>query len=150
MINIEHQQQMFLVKWAAQLLQQTKSHWSILATHNLSPFHNLHNIFNSNVDPKEITHLSKVKSQFWRDVISTVATFNKDRPIENIHIEPLWNNKSIKYKGKPLHFLNWCKAGLFVMQDMWQNGNLDLLTYKRKSSKNLKRLPFSYLNTTHL
>ena len=49
---------------------------------------------------------------------------NSSRKIESIRTEPLWNNTHIKFKGKPLFFQSWCKAGLYYVQDLWEDGRI--------------------------
>ena len=52
------------------------------------------------------------------------TTMNQNRWSDSIKTEPIWNNKHILYKGSPLFFVIWRKAGLLYIQDLWINGRL--------------------------
>ena len=47
---------------------------------------------------------------------------NTNRLPESIKTEPIWNNKHIQFKGLPLIYSSWCKAGLVYLQDLWTDG----------------------------
>ena len=49
---------------------------------------------------------------------------NKDHNPESIRTEPIWNNKNIHYKGFPLFYNRWCRAGIEYLQDLWTNGHM--------------------------
>ena len=48
----------------------------------------------------------------------------QDRNPESIKTEPIWNNKNIRYKGYPLFYNRWCRAGIEYLQDLWSNGHM--------------------------
>ena len=125
MINVEHQQKMFLVRWASKLLKEDNNHfWTLLAKKQISYFVNLTSTFNANVAPSQIRDLDKIKSVFWRQVLKTTIDLNASRQVEKVHTEPIWNNKNITYKGNPIYYQQWAKAGINHTQDMWSNGNI--------------------------
>ena len=49
---------------------------------------------------------------------------NREPAMVSIRTEPIWNNKNIKFKGHPLFYSNWCKAGIVYLQDLWVNGHI--------------------------
>ena len=48
---------------------------------------------------------------------------NREPATDSIRTEPIPNNKNIKFKGHPLFYGNWCKAGIAYLQDLWVNGH---------------------------
>ncbi|XP_076460297.1 uncharacterized protein LOC143293374 [Babylonia areolata] len=131
MINVEHQQRMFLAKWASKFVAEDRdrSFWTLLAKEQMSPFTNIHCTFNANIAPNEIQGLDKMKSAFWKEVLKATTALNTERQVENTRTEPIWNNKNIKYKGKTIFFTRWAKAGINYLQDLWTTGNL--MTYEQ-------------------
>ena len=82
-MNIEHQQKMFLVKWASKLMMSRNETWAIIARELFTPLGGHICALNSNVNEKEI------KSEFRRKkVLITMITVNTTRKIENIRTEP--------------------------------------------------------------
>ena len=79
---------------------------------------------NANVDPKFNQALNEIGSDFWQEVIKTTTTMNKNREPETVRMEPIWNNKNIQYKGHPLLYSNWGKAGIVYLQDLWIDNNM--------------------------
>ena len=125
MINIEHQQKMFLVKWASKLLKEENNYsWIILAKKQLSFFPDILSTFNANVNPSQMKGLDTISSFFWRQVLKATIQISADRPVETRHTEPIWNNKNITYQGRPIYFRQWAKAGISHTQDLWSNGNI--------------------------
>ena len=49
---------------------------------------------------------------------------NREPDLDSIRSEPIWNNNNIKFKGHPLFYRNWCKAGIVYLQDLWVNGHI--------------------------
>ena len=123
MINIEHQQKMFLAKWAAKLLKEEGSYWARMVKHILRPIADTHAALNASVDLKSNKAISRIDSFFWQEVMKCTTTMNQNRQPAPIKTEPMWN-KHILYKGSPLFFVTWCKAGLLYIQDLWVNGRL--------------------------
>jgi hypothetical protein len=110
MINIENQQNTFLIKWASRLLKNPNAGWSVLAKTLLLPFRNLDCAFNASCDPNEIQHIHDIKSEFWKRVVH--ATTLLEKPTETVNTQPLWNNRNIQFKNKPLFFITWSKVGI--------------------------------------
>lgn len=128
MINVEHQQRMFLVRWASKLLKENNDQfWSLLSKQQMSHFPNIVSTLNANVTSTQIRDLDKINSYFWRQVLTATLHINANRLVEKAHTEPLWNNKNITFKGRPMYYPQWAKAGINHLQDMWSNGSI--LTY---------------------
>ena len=119
MINIKHQQKMFLAKWAAKLLKEEGSYWARMVNNVLRPIADTHAALNASVDPKSNKAISRIDSLFWQEVMKCTTTMNQNRQPAPIKTEPIWNNKHILYKGSLLFFVTWCKAGLLYIQDLW-------------------------------
>ena len=61
-----------------------------------------------------------------------------------IETEPIWNNKHVLYKGSPLFFVTWCKAGLLYIQDLWINGRLISFEEAKQHIGSNRNLQFEY------
>jgi hypothetical protein len=131
MINIENQQNTFLIKWASRLVKNPDAGWAVLAKSLLLPFRNLDCAFNASCKPNEIQHINDIKSEFWKRVVQ--ATTLLEKPKEPVNTQPLWNNCNIQFKNKPLFFITWSKVGINFLQDVCnQNG---LLTFEQIQQK---------------
>ena len=86
----------------------------------------MHSALNATVDPKHNQAINKIESYFGREVTkaTTLTNKNKEPAMVSIMTEPIWNNKNIKFKGNPLFYRNWCKAGIVYLQDLWVNGHI--------------------------
>ena len=106
--------------------RDNKSVWSQTAFFFFSPIESIHNALNATVDPKHIQAVNKIDSHFWREAIKsrTLRNINRELSIDSIRTELIWNNKNIKFKGHPLFYSNWCKAGIVYLQDLWVNGHI--------------------------
>ena len=111
--------------------RDNKSVWSQTVKHFFTPIVSMHSVLNATVDPKHNQAVNKIDSHFWREAIKARTLMNKniDPAIDSIRTEPMWNNKNIKFKGHPLLYSNWCKAGIVYLQDLWVNGHI--MSYKR-------------------
>ena len=126
MISIQNQHKMFLAKWTVKLLGDKKTVWSQIAKHFFTPFVCIHSALNTTVDSKYNQARTKIDSHCRRKTIKATILMNKNRKpaMDSIRTEPIWNNKNIKFKGHPLFYSNWCKAGIVYLQDLWVNGHI--------------------------
>ena len=126
MINIENQHTKILAKWTAKLLRDKKTVWSQIAKHFFTPIVSIHCALKATVDPKHNQDINQIESYFWREATKATTLMNKNREpdLDSIGSEPIWNNKNIKFKGHPLFYRNWCKAGIVYVQDLWVNGHM--------------------------
>ena len=126
MIHIENQQKRFLAKWTAKLLRDKKTVASQIAKHFFTPIVSVRCALNATVDPKHNQAINQIESHFWREATKATTLMNKNREpdLDSIRSEPIWNNKNIKFKGHPLFYRNWCKAGSVYLQDLWVNGHI--------------------------
>ncbi|WP_419623975.1 hypothetical protein, partial [Thiolapillus sp.] len=112
MINIEHQQNMFLAKWASRLSKTNEATWAITAKAQFTSLGGPTVALNANVPPKELKGIETITSHFWKQVLKTVTSMNHNREVQQHQLEQLWNNHKIRYKGHPLHFPTWAKKGV--------------------------------------
>ena len=89
-----------------------------------TPLVNIHSTLNATVHPNYNRAINKIDSHFWREAIKATTTMSKNRNPESIKTEPIWNNKNIHYKGYPLLYNRWCRAGIEYLQDLWSNGRV--------------------------
>ena len=68
----------------------------------------------------------------------------QDRNPESIKTEPIWNNKNIRYKGYPLFYNRWCRAGIEYLQDLWSNGHMMSYEEIRQKAGTSGSLQFEY------
>ena len=125
MINIEHQQKMFLTKWATKLVKGTRQAWSIVPEAMFNKIGGSQCALSISTDIKNWLEKQHIKSHFWRQVVSTMAELNEKNTVTGvIPLEPLWYNKHIQFKGKPVFSARWAAAGLNRLQDIFENGQL--------------------------
>ena len=79
---------MVLVKW---VIEQNK-YWTEVARKLMTPFENIHYALNATVNPGKMKCLDRMGSVFWEEAIKA-TTINRNREIENMKTEPMWNNK---------------------------------------------------------
>ena len=89
MINIEHQQKIFLVKWASKLLQRRNETWVIIARKLFTPLGGHICALNANVNENKVKGLKTIKSEVWKTELIIMTTVNTTRKIENTRTEPL-------------------------------------------------------------
>ena len=77
----------------------------------------------ASVKSKEGGEVAAIQSEFWRSVVKGWLDFDKRSIIKDPESEndtrnqPLFNNKQVRYKSKPIFIKKWIKAGLiFVSQ----------------------------------
>ena len=129
MINIEHQQKMFLAKWAAKLLKEEGSYWARMVKHILRPIADTHAALNASVDPKSNKALSRIDSFFWQEVMKCTTTMNQNRQPAPIKTEPMWNNKHVLYKGSVYSLSLGAKQGCCIYKTY--GSMVDSLVLKR-------------------
>ncbi|WP_419585360.1 reverse transcriptase domain-containing protein, partial [Thiolapillus sp.] len=81
MINIEHQQNMFLAKWASRLSKTNEATWAITAKAQFTSLGGPTVALNANVPPKELKGIETITSHFWKQVLKTVTSMNQNREV---------------------------------------------------------------------
>ena len=96
------------------------------------------NIFHSNLEFRDIKGPHLIKSVFWKSVLSTWVEVNSNEnvvedciPSHKQEAQRLWNNNMISFKGKPLFFPQWAKAGIYKLGHLFNEG--EFLTIKKIS-----------------
>ena len=126
MIDLDTFQSGFYLKWAEQLLNKHKCEWKLNATSFFDPVGGL-GVFKSNLGPKNIKGLDLVKSHFWKRVLETWLTLNKEETNNDSQINlnsPIFNNYEIRYKGQVLFLPQMIKRKIWRVKDVTKNGNL--------------------------
>ena len=124
MINMQLLQQAILLSWGEELLSQEDSIWKRIALVFLEPLGGK-TVFKSKVTPKDMKYIQAISSPFWKSVLSAWLNHSGNhRNTYHSFNDPLFNNSFITFRNKPLFFQNCIKAGIVMIKDMTDNGNV--------------------------
>ena len=139
MIRCRDQQKVFLLKWMQKIISNNDSLYksSDLADVFFSPVGGINYILSFSSISEKMKESFNF-SRFWQDIMTTWVYFqtkNNDYLIMDINIskEPLFNNKSINLNDKPIFYVNWVKADILYMGDLFKNG--DFLSFEYIKNK---------------
>ena len=151
MIKIRDQQRVFLIRWLQKVIDpQTIS-----------------NLTNSNIPNIYFKEMGGIKYMtsatvsvpdiklpgvpgFWKDVIKTWLDINANseatpkNTAKDILQEPLFFNGSVKYKGNPLYFRPWIRAGITHVFHIFENGQILTINRLLTKIRNYGGLYFDY------
>ena len=131
MISVKTQHKVFLMKWMYKAVSP-KWNGNTLINYIFSELGGT-KYFIEAPEFNNIREYEKLcKSNFWTKVAQTWSDFRRDNPlnvltIDDILMQPLFNNQLIKYKGLTLFFKSWFKKGIIRIKDiikdnsMWKN-----------------------------
>ena len=151
MIKIRDQQRVFLIRWLQKVIDpQTIS-----------------NLTNSNIPNIYFKEMGGIKYMtsatvsvpdiklpgvpgFWKDVIKTWLDINANseatpkNTAKDILQEPLFFNGSVKYKGNPLYFRPWIRAGITHVFHIFEGGQILTINRLLTKIRNYGGLYFDY------
>ena len=124
MINIVSFQESILIEWAVALLTNIGSYWTTLASYFFQGLGGL-SVFRCKLNKvDEIRNLESVASPFWRGVLKCWHQHSDQISAGLSKEDPLFNNKLIKYKSKPLFFPLCIQKSIRTIKDMYYRGQL--------------------------
>ena len=125
MINLKLFQQSFLCEWLQKLVSAPDScKWSWIPKLYFSNFGRHLACFNSTVGASKFKGLETLTSVFWKNVAVTWLNNNKVHTAENVKVECIWNNSSIKYQTHVIFFKHWAKQGITYVNDMLSDNKI--------------------------
>ena len=89
-----------------------------------------HDIWRCNLSPEDVQGM-KIKSEFWKDVLSSWCEFNYHSPKREDN-QILWYNSRIRIANKPFYWKDIHQNGLMYVHQLFENSRL-------KSSEQMKR-----------
>ena len=111
------------IMWVKRLLNEEESPWKIIPKFYLSNIGGINNIrsnFNVSSIPKEIPNFYKECLKSWASFVSSEPT-----DINEILIQPIWNNNKICQNGKSFFIKELFTLGIYSMQDIiYPNGTI--------------------------
>ena len=130
-ISVKDQQNTFLLRWLDKACKDvlegnTKGKGIDSLCRSLGSFTYL---TGATVKAKEVKEIQLVESKFWRDIVITWLDFDKGPHLMDFESEeykmrnqPLFYNKEVRFKNKPLLIKKWIKGGIrFVCQMLTGN-----------------------------
>ena len=140
MISAKDMQKVFQINWVKKLINQTNSKWAMIPYNEFNQLGGELSIFHSNLEFRDIKGLHLIKSVFWKSVLSTWVEVNSNEnvvedciPSYKQEAQRLWNNNMISFKGKPLFFPQWVKAGIYKLGHLF-NEEGEFLTMREISN----------------
>ena len=122
MIDIQSMQACFMIKWCVKLIIEKEDKWAALPIRFMYTVGGF-NTFLCDLDKKYFRGLDTIKSEFWKEALSTWLLNNgakKFLEVDKISLrkKPIFNNQDIKYQGKSLYFEETINNGIFLVEDM--------------------------------
>ena len=140
MISAKDMQKVFQINWVKKLINQTNSKWAMIPYNEFNQLGGEVSIFYSNLEFRDIKGLHLIKSVLWKSVLSTWVEVNSNEnvvedciPFYKQEAQRLWNNNMISFKGKPLFFPQWVKAGIYKLGHLF-NEEGEFLTTREISN----------------
>ena len=122
MIDIKVMQESFLCQWLSKLSRaNTSSKWTWVPSKLFSLFGKDYACFSSTIGPSNFKGLNLVSSKFWKSVLSTWLSNNRQTTHKFGYTMCIWNNADITYQGKVLYFQKWAEKGITYLTDILHN-----------------------------
>lgn len=123
MIDLSDFQAGFYLKWAEQLINTEQYEWKTAAISFFKPLGGI-SVFKSSLDIKVCKEINLIKSTFWRRVLETWLTFNKNKNTKLNGASPIFKNCDITYKNKMLFMPQLIKRKAWLLKDIIKDGKL--------------------------
>ena len=129
MIKSRDQQKVFQLKWIHKIISDNDSLYKLshLSEVIFSPVGGIDYTLSFSCISEHFLKSFNL-SRFWQDVTKS-GVYYQSRKIKTVNTardilkEPIFNNKSIHLKGKPIFYPNWVKAKIIYMNDLFEKGN---------------------------
>lgn len=126
MISVRDQQRVMLIRWLQKGYCNSNLTQQKVIQNIFRNVGGIEYILNSFTSAEDFKGLDQITSVFWKKTIITWLDLNsRNEKVENN--VPIFNNKDILYKGKPLFIGRWIKMNCKYVHDIVNNGNIKTL-----------------------
>ena len=125
MKNAFDMQNPFIIKWVKNIYCNKYASYSCIPVMYYEKLGYDFSVLRSSVKSKHFTGFEEIQSQYWKKALEIWLnqkmnkndnTLNIDE-VDDIAMQPLWNNVLVQHKGKSLFYKGWIESGWPRCQD---------------------------------
>ena len=120
MINVLDVQTSYLLKWVKQLVLPGNGSFRVIPQFYFDKLGKEGSVFNSSISSEAFIGLDLIKSKFYKKLLLIWLKSNSNNCKTN---DNLFNNSRVLYRGNPIFFKSWIKAGLIFIKDILVDNN---------------------------
>ena len=152
MINAFDMQNAFIIKWVKNVYCNKWASYSCIPVMYYEKLGYEFSVLRSSVRSKHFTGFNEIRSQYWKKALEVWLNLkvvkNEDTPnvdeVDDIAMQPLWNNELVQYKGKSLFYKRWVESGYICVGDLFIDDRLVTLDHIVRGVGPDTRLPLHY------
>ena len=152
MINAFDMQNAFIIKWVKNVYCNKWASYSCIPVMYYEKLGYDFSVLRSSVRSKHFTGFNEIRSQYWKKALEVWLNLkvvkNEDTPnadeVDDIAMQPLWNNVLVQYKGKSLFYKGWVESGYICVGDLFIDECLVTLDHIVRGVGPDARLPLQY------